>query len=331
VVPLAFSRAPRAASGVDVCVIGNLTIDVILRGVDEIPRWGQETLSETRTESVAGQAAGMAFAGAALGARVDVVSLVGDDDSGTRIRRELREAGIGVEAVSVVPAGTTPLAVALVRRDGERAFISDLGTLGTFDVASVTQRFPEILDASVVALVGTSNLPGVDLVAAAGVLSEVRRAGALTVFDPGWDADGWSQRSVAGIRAVLAETDLFLPNLDEARALTGRTLVGDVLAVLAPLCAGVAIVKGGEDGSYVAVDGAVLRVAALASEVDNAVGAGDVYNAAVIAGYLHERDVVASMALGTAAASIYVARRAGRFPTSDEVADLARRVTTSTD
>jgi len=310
--------------------VGNLTIDVIIRGIEEMPRWGQEALSSTRTESAAGQAGGMAFASVALGVRTIVVACVGEDDAGARIRRELATAGVGVDAISVAPGGTTPLSVAVVRRDGERAFISDLGNLPPFDINAVVQQSAVALDAAVVALVGTANLPGIDLNAAARVLAGARRAGALTVFDSGWDPDGWSEKSVEAIRAVLAETDLYLPNLDEARALTDQSAVGDVLRSLGSLCPGLVIVKGGEVGSYAATETRVVLVEAIPTEVDNAVGAGDVYNAAVIAGYLRGRDVLASMALGTAAASLYVSPRRNRFPNFEDVEALAKRVTTTT-
>jgi ribokinase len=318
---------PRA--GVDITIIGNLTIDVIMRGIEEMPRWGQEALSSSRSESAAGQAGGMAFACVALGTRTEIVADVGEDDSGSRLRSELGAAGVGVAALSVVAGGVTPLTIAVVRGDGERAFISDLGMLRPFDVAAVAQRFPAVLGASVVALVGTSNLPGLDLAAAAGLLGMARRTGALSVFDSGWDPDGWSQESVEAITTVLAETDLYLPNLDEARAQTGRSEVGEVLEALVAQCSGVVIMKGGEVGSYTLHDGDVVLVEAISTEVDNAVGAGDVYGAGVIAGYLRGRDVLASMALGTAAASLYVSRRQNRFPSFEEVDALAKGVITS--
>ena len=37
------------------CVVGDLTIDVIFRGVTAMPEWGQDVLCQDRTESVAGQ------------------------------------------------------------------------------------------------------------------------------------------------------------------------------------------------------------------------------------------------------------------------------------
>jgi sugar/nucleoside kinase (ribokinase family) len=327
---LDFGKSPlRGPDDVDLCVVGNLTIDVIFRGIASMPAWGQEVIGDLRTETVGGQAGGMAFASAALGVRTDVVADVGEDAAGERIRRELAESSVGVDAVTTVQGGVTPMTVAIVRPDGERAFLSDLGRLRDVELDSVVRQWPDALSTAVVALVGTSNLPGVDYGAAARLLGQARQVGALTLFDPGWASDGWSGPTLEGIRTVLAETDLFLPNLDEARALTGHLDVTSVLRELAHLCRGVSIVKAGEAGSYVGVGEQIVLVEALTAEVDNAVGAGDVYNAGVVAGFLRGRDVPFSMALGTAAASHYVGRRIERFPTFDESAQLARQVTTS--
>ncbi|MGA3216047.1 MAG: PfkB family carbohydrate kinase [Acidimicrobiales bacterium] len=320
---------PRPRGDVDLCIVGNLTIDVIFRGITQMPEWGQEVICDNRTEAVAGQAGGMAFACAKLGVRTEVVAEVGEDAAGERIRRELG-AAVGVEAVTTVPGGTTPTTVALVRPDGERAFLSDLGHLRPIDTGSMVQRWPRQFASSVVALVGTFNLPDLDLRSAAELLGQLRRAGALTVFDPGWDPGDWARDTVEGIRAILAETDLFLPNLDEARALTGQLDVGRVLGALSDVCPGIVVMKGGETGSYLAVDGQVVVVESLPTKADNAVGAGDVYDAGVIAGFLRGDDVLSSMSLGAAAASFYVARRTDRFPTYEESAELAESVTTST-
>ena len=97
-----------------------------------------------------------------LGVSTEVVAEVGEDAAGERIRRELTAASVGVEAVTTVPAGITPMTVAFVRLDGERAFISDLGRLRLVDDESMPRRWPDALTTAVVALVGTSNLPGVD-------------------------------------------------------------------------------------------------------------------------------------------------------------------------
>lgn len=322
-----FGKSPddkRTAAGL--CVAGNLTIDVILRGVTTMPEWGQEVLCRDRTESVAGQAGAMAFAASALGVSTNVVGAVGGDGAGERIRNELSASGVGVDALALIRGGHTPLTVALVRPDGERAFVSDLGWLPGFDIAAVAAEWLAVHPSSVVALVGTSNLRNIDQDAVVEFFRVARQEGALTVFDPGWDPLGWPKETVAFVRGVLAETDLFLPNRDEAAALTGERELTEVLDAFTGLCPGTTIMKAGDSGSYVIDGEGITNVRAVVTSVDNAVGAGDVFDSALIAGYLKGRDVLESVKFASAAASIYVGRRNDRFPNYAECAELANAV-----
>lgn len=322
-----FGKSPepdRTATGL--CVVGNLTIDVILRGVTTMPQWGQDVLCHDRTESVAGQAGALAFAASAMGVVTEVVSAVGDDTLGARIRTELSASNVGVDALAVVAGGVTAMTVALVRPDGERAFVSDLGTLPGFDVAATARRWTSAHAAGVVALVGTSNIRNLDREALVELFRVARREGSLTVFDPGWDPLGWPPQSVALIRAILAETDLFLPNRDEAEALTGEHDLPRVLDAFSQLCPGTTVVKDGASGSYLADTEQMVNVRAVPTSVDNAVGAGDVFDGGVIAGYLNGNDLLASLQIASAAASIYVGRREHRFPEYRECVALAKVV-----
>ena len=129
---------------------------------------------------------------------------------------------------------------------------------------------------------------------------------------------------------MLAETDLFLPNLDEARALTGESDVATILRALDEWTPGVVVVKDGKDGSFVADGEHVVVVHAIPVEADNAVGAGDVFDAGVLAGFLRGADVIEAMVSGTAAASHYVARRTDRFPSYEQCAKLMKLVNVAT-
>jgi ribokinase len=311
----------------DLCVVGNLTIDVILRGVPAMPAWGQEVVATDRAEAVAGQAAYMAFAAARLGLGASIVSAVGDDAAGERIRAELGQASVGVAAVEAIPGGTTPLTIAAVRPDGERAFLSDFGCADRFDTSLMACHWDQAQAAAAVALVGVFNLPSLDLIGASDLLAQARRAGVLTVLDTGWDPGGWGPTALKGVRALLAETDVFLPNLDEAAALTGQTSVPAMLRALADMCPGTIIVKGGAEGSWALHEGYLTHAPAVPTRADNAVGAGDVYDAGFVAGYLPQRDLTAGMILGTGAASLYVSRRHDRFPARDQAAAAAAKVT----
>src|ERR1019366_5607764 len=75
---------------VRLCVVGNLLIDVILRGVAAMPGWGEEVVCSSRLEVVAGQGPNLALAASRLGVSTGLIGNVGKDAAGSRIRRSWR-------------------------------------------------------------------------------------------------------------------------------------------------------------------------------------------------------------------------------------------------
>jgi len=302
---------PEAAghSRTDLWVVGNVLIDVMMKGVPEVPRWGEEVLATGRSEQVGGQGANLARAASRLGLSTELAAVVGDDEPGARIRETLATEGVGVDALGVA-AGQTACAIALVRPDGERAFITDLAASASLTVGELTRHETTIQGSRAVALVGTSNLPGIDLAAAAMLLERARSHGVLTVFDPGWGQEITSGRD---IDAILRVTDVFLPNLDEAEALTGKRDAHAALTVLGARCSGTVIVTCGEQGSATLDGDELVMVEPLPVVVDNAVGAGDVFAAGVISGLLDDGDAVSAMVRGTAATAGYLSRAEDRY------------------
>jgi ribokinase len=308
----------------DLLVVGNVVIDLMLNGVHEIPRWGEEVLATGRSEQVGGQGANIARAAIRFGLATTLLTIVGDDPPGAQICAALEADGIGCGAVKVVP-GRTGFVVAAVRDDGERAFIADLGCSATLGAEDLSRQASTMYGARAIALVGTANLPGIDLAAVASLFAEARRRGVVTLFDPGWGADIVTPGR--GIDELLREIDIFLPNRDEAEALTGERDIGDILRALRRRCPGTVVVTAGEQGSATLDGDMPVTVEALPVGVENAVGAGDVFAAGVISGFLDDGDPVGAMVRGTAAAASYVSRSEHRYSAIDAWRDLARDVT----
>jgi sugar/nucleoside kinase (ribokinase family) len=315
-----------------VAVAGNLTTDLILRGLGSLPSWGQEVVADGRASAVAGQAGNLALALAGLGIRTQVVGAVGDDEAGGEIVSTLAEAGVGTDEIRVRAGERTPLSVALVREDGERAFVSDLGGVDPVDWQRVRRvASPDAVE--FLCLVGVFNLPGFDASAARQALAAARAAGTRTILDTGWDPGGWPGSTRARIVELLAEVDLFLPNLDEAEMLTGQRDPDRAAAQLATHGPSTVVVKCGSDGSYGFQAGWSGAVRSFPASVRDAVGAGDSFNAGFIAAQLAGLGLRESMEHGNAVASLYISRATNRFPSAAEVeAQLARhRVSPSPD
>jgi ribokinase len=292
-----------------IAIIGNLNIDLILRGIEQMPAWGQEVMGTGHTAASAGQAGTLAMCLAHLGIPVSVVCAVGTDQFGDQILRDLGNAGVDLTAVERIDGARTAIAVAVVRPDGERAFLSDFTPLDSFDSSLVERHAPVLEKADVVCLVGIFCLPRYALSDMAATLRTHKATGRMTMLDTGWDPGNWQPETLAGLREILAATDLFLPNLDEARAITGLDDLIEAARALAALGPETVIVKCGAEGA----------IGVRGGEVVHAVGAGDSFNAGFLYAQAAGRDLLSSLAFANATAAHYISHLTDRFPNVETV------------
>jgi ribokinase len=302
----------------DVCVVGNLNSDLILRGMVDMPAWGTEVAATGRSLVSSGQAGYLAMALATLGVKVDVVANVGPDAAGEQIIWDLEHAGV---STGDIEAGMAPtgLTVALVREDGERAFVTDFGCLTEMDAAMLGRHGASIDGARVLCLVGLFMLPSLSLETFAGLAQAARERGQLVVVDPGWDIGGWPSSTIDGFREVAARTDLLIVNGDEAEALTGIRDHAKGASMLLSWGPETVVIKRGALGVYALDSTGSHQLPAMEIEVTDAVGAGDAFNAGFIAARLSGGDVAEGLSLGTAVAGLYCSRSSRRFPALAQV------------
>jgi sugar/nucleoside kinase (ribokinase family) len=309
-----------AAGGV--CLIGNFCVDLIVRGVPRLPEWGQEVAGDEHLLVSSGQTTYTAFALAALGEPVAVIGCVGEDPWGEQIRRDLEAVGVDTAGLETVPGGKTALTVAAVRPDGERAFLSDFACLAHADETVIARHWDIVEGAALVGLLGVFSWPGLSLARTATLFARARRSGKTTMLDTGWDPEGWQPPTLAALQGLLAQIAIFLPNLDEARAITGASGPSEAARALAGLGPGLVVVKLGPDGSLARAGGREVRQQALPAEVVDTVGAGDVYNAGLLHARRQGRPLEACLQAGSAAAALYIARPRDRFPTAAQLEAL---------
>jgi sugar/nucleoside kinase (ribokinase family) len=320
----------QPASDRPICVIGNLNIDLIIRNVPALPAWGQEVIGSDRMQASSGQAGYLAFALSRLGVPTTLIGNVGDDLYGRQIVEELADFGVDLTGVEATPGGRTGVSVAIVRSDGERAFVSDLGCLADFSDALVARHWQLVNDAAIVCLVGLFCLSRLTLPAAAQQLARARQAGKTTMLDTGWDPANWPAQTVAQMRDLLAQVSLFMPNWDEARALTAADTVEQAARILHDWGPETVVIKCGERGSYALAGSQEVWSPPRAVLVQDAVGAGDVFNAGFLCAFRQGWPLDACLALGNSAASLYISRSTGRFPQLAEVAVAGRDYPTLT-
>jgi sugar/nucleoside kinase (ribokinase family) len=321
----------------DLVVIGDCNPDVLVLGGDVTPAFGQqEKLVGSMSLTVGGSAAITAVAAARLGLSVALVAAVGADAAGEFMLGELRRAGVDTSAVAVRDGVATGMTVAL-SRGGDRAILTALGAIDSLTAADVPAPLlgrARHVHASSYFLLAESLGPGL-----AAVFAAARAAGAVTSLDTNWDPSGqWGDRHLG---AVLAQVDLLLPNQAEALRLAGvldqtgpDSTALDLAAAGQVLTAGGArlVVKLGPPGAL-CTDGSRWDQVGLApvTPVDET-GAGDCFNAGLIAGLAAGSPLPEAAALGcaTGALSTRAPGGTGSCPDLATAQALAKTATFST-
>jgi sugar/nucleoside kinase (ribokinase family) len=296
-------------------VLGDGNPDVLVLGDDVTPAFGQqEKLVDSISLVIGGSAAITAVAAARLGLSVALVAAVGADRPGEFMLDQLAAEGVDVSAVVIRDGTPTGMTVAL-SRGGDRAILTALGAVASLTAADVPAALlarSRHVHASSYFLLEDSLGPGL-----AGVLSAAREAGATTSLDTNWDPAGrWGDERLA---AALAQADILLPNEPEAlRLARAPTLNAAVASLTGPGRPATLtstgppaspttprlVVKLGDRGALCA-DGPVRHQVSLPPVTPlDTTGAGDCFNAGLIAGLLGGLALPEAAGLGCAVGAL---------------------------
>lgn len=262
----------------DVLVLGEINVDLILRADGITPVFGRERLVEDATLTMGSSSVIFACGAARLGLRVGFVGVVGDDEFGRYMFRGMLARGIDVGPVIVDPATKTGITVSLSTA-ADRALLTYLGSIAALTAARVDRA---LFDRTRHLHVGAYFLQAGLREGLPGLLAQARARGLTVSLDTGWDPD---ERWGSDLWETLAQTDVFLPNADEARAITGGVDAEIALASLAEQVPFVAV-KLGVEGAIAQRGKETVRAAPPPVQVVDTTGAGDSFDAGFVYGYL---------------------------------------------
>ena len=276
----------------DLLILGDVNPDLVLSNGDFDVAFGQaERLVNEAKLTIGGSGGIMACAAARLGLRTAIAGVVGDDLFGRFMVAELAARGVDTSGVVVDPGLRTGVTVVLARPE-DRAILTFPGTIAAMKAehlsAGLLARARHVHVASYFLQTAlASDLPA--------LLQSARRAGASTSADPNWDPSG---RWDCGLSELLPHLDVLLPNSTEACRIAGRedpAAAAQALAANGPLVA----VKLGADGAIAAQAGHDLLRASAPSGVKpvDAIGAGDTFDAGLLAALAAGESVEHALAL----------------------------------
>src|SRR6201991_577837 len=288
-----------------VTVIGCVQVDLLLSPVHALPPAGASAFVEDMSLRVGGAGANAALALVEAGMAPRLVGAVGDDHFGRWILDQLADHGLA-DDITVDPEQPTGLTVAAEAPERERSLLPYLAGPGTATASIVP---PASLAADHVLLCDYFCAPALRGEPTRRLLGAARELGARTYFDTAWDTDGFQAPTRDELHEILPLVDVFLPNEAEARALAGTETVAKAGRELQRRSGGWVVIKLGAEGCMAfGPHGGRLASPAPAVQPNDTTGAGDAFNAGLVAAFAGGSDWPDALAAANGLASSLVAR-----------------------
>jgi sugar/nucleoside kinase (ribokinase family) len=266
---------------------GVVVADVFVPPLRRLPAPGELVATEDFVVETGGCAANAGIALARLGVRPTVVARVGDDLFGDFVEHELSAAGVDVSGIGrTADFGTSKTVIVPVIGE-DRRYVHTFGAnaaLCAADIASAIVIAPQVLYVG-----GFLVLPALRQDELAAQLRRARQSGTRVVLDV--VAPSGRAVSPEDVAVVLPQVDFFVPNDDEAAALTGTRDPRKQVERLLELGAGTVIVTLGEHGVVAGSADGVIALPAPRVKVLEPSGAGDAFAAGLVFGLLEGWDL----------------------------------------
>lgn len=255
----------------DILLDGGYFCDLVFTGLPELPRLGHEIYSR-HFNLIPGGAFNSAVALHRLGLRVAWPCAFGSDPFSQYVRENALKEGLDAAFFSQTGQPSLHITVAFSFNE-ERAFLSYSDPYTDLPLREVLQQLrPPWLYLSHLAF-GDAYLE---------LMAEAHRLGSRIYMD----CQAHDRRlEDAAIAQALRAVDVFSPNADEARRLTGLQDVEEAARALADYCP-LIIIKLGAQGCLCQQGGETLRVPAIQVNVTDTTGAGDNFDSGFLCGQL---------------------------------------------
>jgi sugar/nucleoside kinase (ribokinase family) len=266
-------------NGPIVC-IGVMVADLIGGPLERTPDPGGLVLVNEMGLYPGGGAINTAVALSELDLEVEIIGKVGNDPLGGFLINDLGKRAVGTRFVQKDAEVNTSATMVMVDPDGDRRFVHYIGANAGFTTEDID--FEVVKAASVVHVAGAMVMPGLDGKPLAGLLRDASRSGAITCLDTAWDeSDQWLKI----LEPMLPFVDYFLPSLAEAQAMTGCVGPTEAAAEILQYGTRNVAVKLADEGCLLSTSsGESFHIPAYEVDSIDATGAGDCFNAGLIAG-----------------------------------------------
>lgn len=263
---------------------GIIVADILVKGYKKIPNPNELVYSEPLRLEIGGGATNAAIALDSIGAEVEIIGCIGDDVFGEGILKLISQTSAKTTFLKRLENSSTATSIVLIPETGERAFIHHPGANGHLTPKDLIEAI-ENLDGDLFNLSGFGILPGIGIEDLKTVFLKAKEKNMKISFDVVTEEE-LSKHREEFLNEILPLVDIFPPNFEEAKIITGMKDPIEITKELGKICGSVAAITMGENGAYISDGDNVIHLSPLKIETIDTTGAGDAFLAGLIYGVL---------------------------------------------
>jgi sugar/nucleoside kinase (ribokinase family) len=302
----------------DVIVIGELNVDIILNEIESFPVIGKEIVANTMSVTLGSSSAIFASNLSSLGAHVAFIGKVGEDNFAEVVMSSLGRKN--VDTCHVIKSKSLSTGATIVLNyDQDRAMVTYPGAMNDLRLEDIDFDF--LSTARHMHFSSFFMQPGIrkDITA---LFSRAKELGLTTSLDTQWDPE---EKWDLPLEKLLPYVDVFLPNIQEFKFLTGSKTVEEGIRKLQHFAHNI-IIKNGSDGAM-AWNGKDLlfQPAFMNNNVVDCIGAGDSFNAGFIKDFINRKPLKKCLETGALTGAISTTRPGGTeaFESPEKIRKIA--------
>lgn len=263
----------------DIVVVGELNVDLILNGIESLPKIGTEILASDMALTLGSSSAILASNISTLGLSTAFIGKIGDDIFGKLVIESLRKKNVDTSLIQVNLKSKTGATIVL-NFDNDRAMVTHGGAMEELKESDIKDEDLSSAKHMHVSSIFLQPALKKDIIL---LFQRAKSLGMTTSLDVQWDPmEKWD----VDFNKLLPFVDVFLPNNNEIMAITNKDTVEEARADLITYANTIAIKLGTEGSIGCCSNEKIMVKPFLNSEVVDAIGAGDSFNAGFLSAYL---------------------------------------------
>lgn len=302
-------------------VFGSINVDHII-SVPYFARPGETLIGQHYQLAFGGKGANQAVAAARLGAQVNFIACIGNDDIGQAMKQYFAEQGINTEFILSQSNEKTGCAFIQVAENGENSIVISAGANAALDSASARGCEKAIAESSLLLLQLETPIGGIMT-----AIALAKKYGVKVMLNPAPACQLPDE--------LLSQIDIITPNETETEILTGICVTNTQSAELAANCfhqkgIPLVLITLGKKGVYLSQNGKGSLIPGYHVNAIDTTAAGDTFNGALATMLLEDETISNAVDIAQAAAAISVTRKGAQpsIPTRQEVDQFVEKYST---